>query len=188
MIIKFDHITFVGTNAEEDLIKNVKKECQFFEKGLKISPSKRKFMANSQTSCDMYYCGNRRIPSEYIFYDITSTNGGCIDLIDDIIICRSQTEDYRLFFEDLLRISPCEKSLGEQGTIYNLRGVFDKRDYYCKIIKESDTKSVKNCTLDQEGWNCPCLLVDNDLDKIISACVNLENIYFSIDRQIINGR
>lgn len=151
MIIKFDHISFIGSRINKEKILKDKGEALFKEIRLKNLDIKKNLMYVPQIDHDLYfYDGN--YPTEYIFYDTVEVNSK-IELIDNTVYGKYTNKQGALeFLKGIFGNKVTEKN---NILSCNMKGILDKRDYML-VLSNSDENI--DAHLDDEGYGVITLI------------------------------
>lgn len=181
MIIRFDHITHVTSIDKRDELLNqymgtgyVQKFCELNLQNLSI---KDMFCALSHETHDMYYLEHsEEMPVEVVVYDKVSGKSN-VTLTDRIVIP---------VYDDSMSILLEKLGARVQGdNLYNMKGCFDKKDVFIKLIPTVDTDWEYH--LDYEGIGCVTLMLDS-ISKQRKKLEGTEFICSEEDSLVVNGK
>lgn len=187
MIIKFDHITYVASLEKKRKVLSKFNDDNLLFKEINKKNMKEKYclMNMQQEYFDMYYF-DEVMPVEVLFYNEVFT-GNVIFMEPDKRTVHARSTDLEICRNILKCIGFKEETICKQNNLkFNIKGIFDKSDYWICIEKAS---SVSTSHLDDQGYGCIAFLVDN-LENLRNEIGNRQEIDVLTEPEdiIINGR
>lgn len=189
MIIKFDHITYVLDRKDKGELKRWKKNgwaIRFAEEQLKNLSTKKTLMYHKTDTHDLYFMEKPyHMNTELIFYDRVNEENGIF--IQNQIIYATCT-DLKIVEEAVRKVGIRNiEKVSDQEIICNLKGIFDKKDYFVVFRREEILGEV---VLDNMGYGCVTLLVDS-INKLIGKFSEDEIFYsknetLTVDSRVLN--
>lgn len=161
MIVKFDHISFIGAREEKNEILRDKGMPVFKEEALTNLATKKKLMRWQQTDHDLYFFKGD-YPVEYIFYNnVKKQDHEQIRLINNTIYGHYSGKKKAIEF---LKGIFGNRVVEEDAIIKcNMKGILDKRDY--NLVLEATEMPIE-AYLDNSGYGVAAVIGNSELMKI----------------------
>lgn len=176
MILKFDHISYIGLRKEKDAIVKKITNPLFTENALFNLNIKKTLMKKYQEDHDLIF-DNGVYPTEYIFYDEVN-NQSRISLTEGIVYGAYSNKINAVTF---LRTIFGNKVEEEDGCIKcNMKGILDKRDY---LLVLDYTDSSCQSFLDDSGYGVITLVTNSIIDTI-----PIDGICTPTEKICVNGK
>lgn len=186
MIMKLDHISYIASRSEADVIhRRFTNHTLLFQEINKKNPViKCCLMHEEQMYHDLFYY-IESIPVEIILYDkVYAGSQICVEMEQKTIYAKTSNLSMCLKF---LRMVGFQEIISNDLCVKcNLRGAFDKKDYWLVLEQTPDLEPVY---LDNRGYGCITLLVDNITRLRDTMCVDeSKGIFTESETVVVNSR